>query len=236
MTTLTRTQDLWISVQNPEEVDAAATVAFYVGYPYALGIPTPAGWDWLAERPEWPTHMGNCDSGALSSPALAECPKDIREFFERGLWTRLRTFSFVQFDLGQEFREGLGGRLLALMRDHQDMLYWALLVLPDGTSRIVASPYPLGRDVDDERITEAPWCCVADSFTDFVFRWWHSNEIVAHHYPDEMADDEDLDDDDEDDLEDDEDLDEVHEAFADRWTELGPGMPLGEAKPYDPAA
>ena len=54
---------------------------------------------------------------------------NIREFFERGLWTRLRTFSFVQFDLGQEFREGLGGRLLALMRDHQDMLHWALLVL-----------------------------------------------------------------------------------------------------------
>ena len=99
-----------------------------------------------------------------------------------GLRHRLRSATDCYFDLGDSVVEVEGGRLLHLISDSQWVFHWLLYVGDDAASAVVGSQFLAGFDLvpdDLEGFGEASpsYVVVANSFAEFVWRWWMDNEI-----------------------------------------------------------
>jgi len=79
-----------------------------------------------------------------------------------------------------------GATLLPFYSDQQGVLYWSLYLHPDGTHHVVTGDYPdpqrLQQYFEDDEVPEderwnlyLPKC--AESFAEFVWRWWMENKL-----------------------------------------------------------
>ena len=185
----------WVSVKVP---GTSSTVdATYVGYPVDRLPPTPVGvadLEWLEDAPRHPEdYMGSAFEEAvrdLSSHAVAELlggmdsvPDDFARFLGGdGLRDRLRSATDSYFDLGDSVVAVDGGRLLHLISDSQWVFHWLLYLGDDGRSAVVGTSFPAGFELDPDEADfwqEEGWgyILVADSFAEFIWRWWMDNEI-----------------------------------------------------------
>ncbi len=133
-------------------------------------------------------------------PDINSLPDDFLRFVgvhQPGLRDRLRSATDCYFDLGDELVEVDGGRLMHLVSDSQWVYHWLLYVGDDGDSAMVGSQFPAGfalgpEDRESHGGTSAAFVVVADSFSEFAWRWWMDNEIfykvAVDHVP--LTDDE----------------------------------------------
>src|SRR4051794_24119773 len=123
-------------------------------------------------------------AGALADLLGAESsvPEDLAHFVREGLRDRLRSATDSYFDLGDSVVPVDGGRLLHLVSDSQWVFHWLLHLGDDGGSAVVGTTAPVGFTADPEdadALLPQTWGCVrvADSFADFLWRWWMDNEV-----------------------------------------------------------
>jgi hypothetical protein len=170
--------------------------ATYVAYPIDE-LPVPprdvAGLEWLKQAPRHPDdYMATAFESAVRDPSpdavtellgdLASLPADVRGFIEDGLRDRLRSATDSYFDLGDSVVPVDGGRLLHLISDSQWVFHWLLYLGDDGDSAVVGTSFPAGFNLDPHDVTfwqKESWgyVVVADSFAEFIWRWWMDNEV-----------------------------------------------------------
>lgn len=185
----------WVTIEVPGAPRASSAHSTYVSYP-AEALPVPpadvAELTWLEGAPRHPgDYMGSAFEGAVTdldaprAPDLLDglrLPLDFERFREGGLRDRLRSATDSYFDLGDSLVEVDGGHLLHLISDSQWVFHWLLYVGRDGGSAVVGTTYPAGFTLDPEEARywrDEPWdyLRVADSFAEFVWRWWMDNDL-----------------------------------------------------------
>ncbi|TDD46747.1 hypothetical protein E1263_35890 [Kribbella antibiotica] len=123
----------------------------------------------------------------------AALPADFERFLAGdGLRDRLRSATDCYFDLGDAVVPVDGGRLLHLISDSQVVYHWLLYLGDDGGSAVVSTGYPAGFELDAEDVAywqQEGWefILVADSFAEFIWRWWMDNEIFFRAAVDKVA-------------------------------------------------
>jgi hypothetical protein len=114
---------------------------------------------------------------------LATLPDDFEHFLDGdGLRDRLRSATACYFDLGDAVVPVDGGRLLHLISDSQWVFHWLLYLGDDGSSAVVGTGFPAGFELDSDEVAflqeqDLGYFQVADSFAEFIWRWWMDNEI-----------------------------------------------------------
>lgn len=114
---------------------------------------------------------------------LAAVPHDLAQFLGGdGLRDRLRSATDCYFDLGDSVVAVDGGHLLHLISDSQWVFHWLLYLGDNGSSAVVGTSFPAGFDLDpDEAVAwqheDCGYVLVAESFAEFIWRWWMDNEI-----------------------------------------------------------
>ena len=185
----------WVTIEVPGTPAPSSPYATYVRY-RSDELPTPpagvAELTWLERAARHPDdYMGSAFGEAvrdLSGPAAADLldglplPGDFLRFLDGGLRDRLRSATDSYFDLGDVLVEVEGGHLLHLISDSQWVFHWLLYVGRDGSSAVLGTSYPAGYTLDPEEAVswrEEAWgyLLVADSFAEFVWRWWMDNDI-----------------------------------------------------------
>jgi hypothetical protein len=73
------------------------------------------------------------------------------------------------------------GYLIRFLNDQQDVLLWYLYIRPNGEHAVVVSPIPFDntearKSLTDEIILNNTFFC-AESFEEFIYRFWLENEI-----------------------------------------------------------
>jgi hypothetical protein len=152
-------------------------------------------WEWLRASPVHPdSTLGRAQQGVacdLTPQVLAELPisqvwpADFADFVtDPGLRTHLRSATWCHFDLGHRLQPVPDGYLLHLISDSQWVMHW-LLFLGDGAGAVVATRRPIGFDLDENE-EDAYWehegweyIRCADTFREFIWRWWTDNEIFC---------------------------------------------------------
>jgi len=183
----------WVSIQVPGT--SPPVPATYVQYPSGGPVPPDdvASLEWLKRAPRHPDdYMASAFPSAvldLSEEAIGQLrgdrqglPDDFSRFVTEGLRDRLRSATDSYFDLGDSVVEVDGGRLLHVISDSQWVYHWFLYLGDDGGSAVVGTDFPAGFRLDPEDAAfwdEEPWryVVVADSFAEFLWRWWMDNEI-----------------------------------------------------------
>lgn len=109
-------------------------------------------------------------------------PDELQRLLQGGLRDRLRSATDCYFDLGDHVVQVEGGHLLHLVSDSQWVFHWLLFLGSDGGSAVIGTRHPTGFILDAEE--EAFWqqesfeyIILADSFAEFLWRWWMDNEI-----------------------------------------------------------
>jgi hypothetical protein len=188
----------WVTIQIPGTAPERFP-ATYVGYANHQLPPPPVdvtGFTWLERAALHPTdYMASAFEHAvrdISARGLADLvgshtavPDDLSRFLEDGeLRQRLRSATDSYFDLGDTTVAVDGGRLVHLISDSQWVFHWLLYLGEDGSSAVVGTEFPAGFDLNADEYEEADWLdedrryiLVADSFAEFVWRWWMDNEI-----------------------------------------------------------
>lgn len=174
-------------------------LATYVGYANDQVPPTPvdvADLAWLERASRHPMDfMASAFEDAvrdISAQGVTDLagnhttlPEDLARFLQDGgLRDRLRSATNSYFDLGDAAVAVDGGRLVHLISDSQWVFHWLLYLGEDGSSAIVGTSFPAGFDLDADDYEEATWLhedrryvLVADSFAEFIWRWWMDNEV-----------------------------------------------------------
>jgi hypothetical protein len=186
----------WISIEVPGTMPPGKPRT-YVRYAYDQ-IPEVPGhlgsWDWLRASPvRQDSTLGWIQEGVardLTPQALAELqisqmlPSDFAGFVtDPALRAHLRSATSCCFDLGDRLQPVPDGHLLHLISDSQWVMHWLLYLGNGGASAVVATPRPIGFDLDEDE-EEAYWAqerweyvrC-AETFREFIWRWWMDNEI-----------------------------------------------------------
>lgn len=166
----------------------------YVGYDELPPTPVDvANLDWLRDAPRHPEdYLASASEDAvrdLSAQAVADLlgdrvtvPDDFARFLNDGLRDRLRSATDSYFDLGDFTVAVEGGRLLHLISDSQWVYHWLLYLGDDGTSAVVGTGVPTGFTLDPDDAAYYQQECtgyvlVANSFAEFIWRWWTDNNI-----------------------------------------------------------
>jgi hypothetical protein len=185
----------WVSIQGPG-TSSRTLLATYVAYS-TDALPCPprdiAGLEWLKQAQRHPEdYMATAFESAVRDPSrdavtemlgdLTSLPADVLVFIEDGLRDRLRSTTDSYFDLGDSVVSVDGGRLLHLISDSQWVFHWLLYLGDEGDSAVVGTSFPAGFDLDLDEVTfwqAANWgyVVVADSFAEFIWRWWMDNEV-----------------------------------------------------------
>jgi hypothetical protein len=188
----------WVTIRIPGTA-TRDLVATYVGYPHDQlpGLPVElADFEWLVRAPRHPTsYMARAFGEAvrdLTPHGLTDLieshtavPDDLARFLrDDGLRDRLRSATDSYFDLGDTTVAIDGGHLVHLISDSQWVFHWLLYLGEDGSSAVVATGFPAGFSLDADEYAEADWLhedgryiLVADTFAEFIWRWWMDNEI-----------------------------------------------------------
>jgi hypothetical protein len=158
---------------------------------------------WLLAEPPVPESIGELDRDATPPPARratneelsqlvaresVSLPRSFRTFIESlEPRRRVRSCTYCYLDLADfVVRVRGGGSLVHFLSDQQDVFHWLLYVGPYGGEAVVVSDRPLGYEADeggetdakaifDPAAREAAVC--ADSFSEFLYRFWIENEI-----------------------------------------------------------
>lgn len=187
----------WVTIQIPGTAPQQLH-ATYVGYAADQLPPPPADvarLTWLERAAHHPTdHMAAAEHAVrnISAQNFADLvgsrvpvPDDLSRFLvDGGLRERLRSATASYFDLGDTAVTVDGGRLVHLISDSQWVFHWLLYLDDDGSSAVVGTSFPAGFDLAPDEYDDADWppedrrfTLVADSFAEFVWRWWMDNEI-----------------------------------------------------------
>jgi hypothetical protein len=181
----------WITIQVPGTDPSPRLRSTYVAYDGGAVPRVPEGvgdWSWLRRAPVREGSMASrcelaeCD---LSSEALWRLlpngpPADLLAFvLEPDLRARLWSATDAYFDLGHHVVDADGGHLLHLVSDSQWVMHWSLYLGRDGRTAMVAGPGPTGFDLDeeDQAARRDGYTICADSFPEFLWRWWMDNEV-----------------------------------------------------------
>lgn len=163
-------------------------------------VPNDQDLAWLHAEPSWEWHIGvQGDDPAqqpITSPALDSLPGrpetyplDFRTFAEQPeLQTKIRSATACYLALGDfAARTDTGGRLVHFLSDQQWVFHWLLYVDDAGSEAVVGSPEPIGFDLAPMDMQSLPdpipmdgridLVVCADSFAEFLYRFWIENEI-----------------------------------------------------------
>lgn len=192
----------WWSTDLPGYREHPKPFATYSAFPYAdlppIRRPLDSDLDWLREQPRVPRSLGDIDLGEAAPERratavdLAELVGDMKialpPSFRRFVTdpeprTRVRSATLCYLDLGQFVVDVVGGGwLIHFLSDQQWILHWLLFVGADGSEAVVVSETPLGFEAEERRFArfdpadrDATVC--ADSFSEFLYRFWIDNEI-----------------------------------------------------------
>ncbi|MFG1907654.1 hypothetical protein [Kribbella sp. NPDC048928] len=195
MSFLSQLRRAWVTIQVPGTTSERIP-ATYVEYPSDGLPPVPAdiaSLDWLRQATRHPedylARAAEAASGDLSAKTVADLlgagtslPDDFTQFLADGLRDRLRSATDSYFDLGDSTVAVDGGRLLHLISDSQWTYHWLLYLGDDGSSAVVGSGFPAGFSLEPEeaagyREEDREYVVVADSFSEFVWRWWMDNDV-----------------------------------------------------------
>jgi hypothetical protein len=200
---LPATERCWLSVELPgyREHPAPATYSQFPadelppiehrlddGLGWLLALPPVAGS--LADRrpgdPE-PTRPANRDELSRLSVVTASLPGSFVAFMASdGPRRRIRSATACYLDLADRATPVAGGgTLIHFLSDQQWALHWLLFVGPDGSEAVLGTDQPIGfLDPGEpyaplERFDPASplGCICAESFTEFLYRYWIENEI-----------------------------------------------------------
>jgi hypothetical protein len=92
---------------------------------------------------------------------------------------RIRSCTDCYLDLGDvTIAVDDGGRLVHFLSDQQWVLHWLLYSGPDGSEAVVATDEPLGFEDGPRSVAlDHDLVVCAESFAEFVYRFWIENEI-----------------------------------------------------------
>jgi len=121
---------------------------------------------------------------ALIRDRAVELPRAFRTFIgDPEPRTRVRSATACYLDLGEFVVDVAdGGVLIHFMSDQQWILHWLLYVGPAGAEAVTVTDVPFGFEAEgrrfesfDPRAHEGSVC--AESFAEFLYRFWIENEI-----------------------------------------------------------
>jgi hypothetical protein len=187
----------WLSFELPGYRRSGHLFATYTTYAHEGLPPIEESLDdelrWLLDRPAVPPPTLADANEGLPRPTIddlrrvageIDLPPSFAAFFaspEPG--TRIRSRNDCYLDVG-DFALPVtgGGTLVHFLADPQGVLRWLVYVGPDGSESVVVTDIPLCFDLGDDdlrvfdpRTTRAFVC--ADSFSEFLYRFWIENEI-----------------------------------------------------------
>lgn len=183
---------LWVSYQLTSTGPESRLPATYVGYSQVPSAPPEVrGFDWLQagikrDGMKAPDDLvvGEPTAGAITDRLGSVVPPmDLLAFFgDELLAAYLRSPTDCYFDLADHARAVDGGVLVHLVSDSQWSMHWSIYVGHDGRVAIIASDDPVGFDVIDVPTDGGPqysgkYFVCADTFTEFVWRWWMDSEV-----------------------------------------------------------
>lgn len=203
METETKKRMGWLGIELPGYRPGDGT---YMLYAYEALPPIQETLDddfaWLEAYPEWKSSIGTYGYNQKKRASVAELeekagrqlPAAFHRFMNsKELQRRVRSCTDCYLELGDRPVRTAGdhpGYLIHFLSDSQWVLHWFLFVGDDGQEGVVVSPNPYGMkgdegdealnnlyQRDDIDLIQAPtWFC-ADSFSEFIYRFWLENEI-----------------------------------------------------------
>jgi hypothetical protein len=183
-----------------------AAGADFVTYSASLETPVPPierelddSLMWLREQPVVPESLaGNPASPKPTRPATAaeldlltgdagvRVPAAFATFVDDSdLRTRVRSCTACYLDLADRAVTAPGGQLVHFLSDQQWVLHWLLYAGDDGSEAVVATDRPYGFEgeapaeltVETDSGGELRPVVCAESFNEFLYRFWIENEI-----------------------------------------------------------
>lgn len=159
--------------------------------------PVPAGitgdYGWLAASPaHGRSTLGMADDAAHHDisewdtwPGLTSdlhVPGDFAEFARNPeLRRHLRSATACYFDLGDHSVKVPGGHLVHFLSDSQWVLHWLMFSSESGEQAVVVTQRPAGFDrspvIPDPSADSDGYLICADTFPEFIWRFWIENEI-----------------------------------------------------------
>jgi hypothetical protein len=112
-------------------------------------------------------------------------PEFVKFMSSEDLQSQIPSCTACYFDLSSDITPSPlsndDGYLIRFLNDQQDVLLWYLYIRPNGEHGVVVSPIPFDKpearkDLTDEIILNNTFFC-AESFEEFVYRFWLENEI-----------------------------------------------------------
>jgi len=187
----------WWSVDLPGVRPHPVARATYSAFDWRLLPPMPGwvtdGYAWLASSPmpEESTlaqasdgvqrDIGDWDAWAEHGSGSLVPQEFVRFARSLGLRRHLRSPTWCVFDLGDHSVEVTGGRLIHFLSDSQWVLHWLLFVGDSGAQAVVTTAFPAGfelpPDVLELYADTAGYEICADTFLEFIWRFWIENEI-----------------------------------------------------------
>src|SRR5262249_31257854 len=155
-----------------------------------IPVPLAGDFSWLKNaQPHKPSVDGNPSQTKSTLKALLASnqtglPPDFVSFFRSPrLWTKIRscTDCYLSLDSASTGIRGGLGRLVRFMSDSQDCIHWNLYISPCETKHgVVATYFYAGTDRAQEQgclVHPRDITLCADSFEEFMFRFWLENEL-----------------------------------------------------------
>lgn len=191
----------WWSTDLPGYREHPRPFATYSAFPYAelpaIERPLDPELNWLLEQPHVQGSLGHVDNGPVPERAATSAelsallggtttllPPAFKTFIsEPEPRMRVRSATACYLDLAQFAVDVAGGgSLIHFLSDQQWILHWLVYVGGDGSEAVLVSETPLGFEVDERRFdrfdpaSDSASVC-ADSFSEFLYRFWIDNEI-----------------------------------------------------------
>jgi hypothetical protein len=180
--------------------------ATYVGHDLddQPDVPRQEDLTWLegdSEKPRWSVAGEDADPVRPLTPADLEAvaaglpvPPSLRLLAERPeLQRRIRSATACYLDLG-DFAAATtvdGGRLIHVLSDQQWIRHWVLYLDAAGSEAVLTTPEPIGFELPANwppppsvipiGSGEIDLAVCADSFAEFLYRFWVENEIFFAH-------------------------------------------------------
>jgi hypothetical protein len=141
----------------------------------------------LERGPDDPAERDADAAGLQALAPAVSLPPPFRRFIEDpGPRRHVRSATSCYLDLAHDaIRVDDGGMLIHFLSDQQWVLHWLLYLGPDGSEAVVVSPEPFGFR-EAENVLPGPLelggaedvlAVCADSFEEFLYRFWIENEL-----------------------------------------------------------
>lgn len=193
---------VWWATDLPGFREHPTPFATYSQFSYADLPPIERALDdelgWLRSEPAVPRSLEHSELGdptperaataveldALLRDVAVEVPRAFRAFISDGEpRTRIRSCTASYLDLAQFPVEVVGGgSLIHFLSDQQWVLHWLLYVGADGSEAVVVTESAYGFEADSDRFdrwdpADGGMSVCAESFSEFLYRFWIENEI-----------------------------------------------------------